>query len=211
MIHDKEKWGDCLSGALPLHEYWGGLRAAGFLSIHQVNLIPWRVIDGIHFLSITLTGYKLTNPTTTAVKFATLKGPFSQITDELGQTFTRGMPESINAQTAALLHTPLYERLFVLSEIPEKFTGSDPRWSEILPEETTCVWAGDFAMLTGPCLEARDDDGHIFHCGVPLEICSKTHRVLQHEAYHPYFGVIHRATQPGSHDAIICEPNSGCC
>ncbi|MFB3146557.1 MAG: methyltransferase domain-containing protein, partial [Nitrospirales bacterium] len=60
MIHDKEKWGDCLSGALPLHEYWNGLRKAGFLGIHQVNLIPWRVIDGIHFLSITLTGYKLT-------------------------------------------------------------------------------------------------------------------------------------------------------
>jgi arsenite methyltransferase len=211
MIHDKEKWGDCLSGALPLHEYWGGLRAAGFLGIHQVNLIPWRVIDGIHFLSITLTGYKLNNPGTSTLKFATLKGPFSQITDELGRTFLRGLPQPINTQTVALLQSPFYHELFVLSETPETFTVSDPRWSEILPEDTTCVWAGDFAMLTGPFLEARDDDNHTFQCGVPLEICSKTYRVLQHEAYQPYFGVINRATQVGSHEAIICEPTGGCC
>ncbi|MDA0739746.1 MAG: methyltransferase domain-containing protein [Nitrospirae bacterium] len=211
MIYDKEKWGDCLSGALPLHEYWGGLRDAGFLGIHQVNLIPWRVIDGIHFLSITLTGYKLTNPQATSLAFATLKGPFTQVTDERGHTFKRGIPESIDTQTATLLQSPLYDGLFVLTETPEKFTGSDSRWSEVLPEDTTCVWDGHFAMLTGPFLEARDDDDHTFLCGVPLEICSKTHRVLQHATYQPYFGVINRASQPGSHEAIICEPTGGCC
>ena len=57
--HDKEKWGDCLSGALPLSEYWNGLHQAGFLGIHHMNLIPWRIIDGIHFVSVTLTGFKL--------------------------------------------------------------------------------------------------------------------------------------------------------
>ena len=122
MIHDKEKWGDCLSGALPLHEYWNGLRAAGFLGIHQVNLIPWRVIDGIHFLSITLTGYKLTNPPATTSAFATLKGPFSQVTDELGHAFKRGIPEPIDRETAALLQSPFYQGLFVLSETAMGFS-----------------------------------------------------------------------------------------
>ena len=211
MIHDKEKWGDCLSGALPLHEYWNGLRAAGFLGIHQVNLIPWRVIDGIHFLSITLTGYKLTNPPATTSAFATLKGPFSQVTDELGHAFKRGIPEPIDRETAALLQSPFYQGLFVLSETAMGFTRSDAQWTEVLPEDITCVWDGHFAMLTGPFIEARDDDGHTFQCGIPAEICSKTHRVLQHDAYRPYFGVINRATQPGAHDAVICEPTGGCC
>ncbi|MFB3108327.1 MAG: methyltransferase domain-containing protein [Candidatus Binatia bacterium] len=30
LLYDKDKWGDCLSGALPLQEYWNGLREAGF-------------------------------------------------------------------------------------------------------------------------------------------------------------------------------------
>lgn len=211
MLHDKEKWGDCLSGALPLHEYWNGLREAGFLGIHQVNLIPWRVIDGIHFLSVTLTGYKLTDAPTTTSSFATLKGPFSQLINELGQSFRRGIPEPIDSQTATLFQSSCYRNLFVLSETPVGFTHSDDRWTEVLPEDTSCAWAGHFAILTGPFLEARDDDGHTFQCGVPLEICSKTLRVLEHDAYRPYFEVINRASQPSSHDAIICEPSGGCC
>jgi len=211
MIYDKEKWGDCLSGALPLHEYWGGLRQAGFLGIHQINLIPWRVIDGIHFLSITLTGYKLTNPPTTPFAFATLKGPFSQVTDELGHQYRRGIPEPIDSQTTAILHSPSYEPLFVFSDKPEGFLRSDARWTEILPENTTCTWEGHFAMLTGPFLEVQDDDHHTFHCGVPLEICSKTQKVLEHEAYQPYFGIINRASESSSPSAVICEPAGGCC
>ena len=215
MTHDKEKWGDCLSGALPLHVYWNGLRAAGFLGIHQVKLSPWRVIDGIHFLSITLMGSKLINapalsPTTTS-PFATLNGPFSQVQDELGHRFRRGIPEPIDAQTATLLQSSSYNRLFTVSDLPVEITRSDAQWTEVLPEDTACVWDGHFAILTGPFLEVQDDDGHTFRCGIPLEICSKTHRVLQHEAYQPYFGVINRATQPESHDAIICEPAGGCC
>ncbi len=58
MIHDAEKWGDCLSGALTVHEYLGGLESAGFRGIHQIKFMPWQTIDGIHFLSLTLTGYK---------------------------------------------------------------------------------------------------------------------------------------------------------
>ena len=211
LIHDTEKWGDCLSGALPLREYWHGLRAAGFLGIHQVALIPWRVIDGIHFLSVTLTGYKLTSPPASTLEFATLKGPFSQVTDERGRRYRRGIPESIDAQTAALLQSPGYERAFILSDTPVGFTRSDAHWTEVLPEDSVCVWDGHFAMLTGPFREAQDDDGHTFHLGVPLEICSKTHRVLQHDAYRPYFGVINRATQGVPHDAVICEPTGGCC
>ena len=62
LIHDSEKWGDCLSGALPVTEYLGGLEEAGFRGIHQIKFTPWQTIDGIHFLSLTLTGYKPSEP-----------------------------------------------------------------------------------------------------------------------------------------------------
>src|SRR2546422_248048 len=76
LIHDTERWGDCLSGALPAWEYLEGLVQAGFLGVHQMKFSPWSVIDGIHFLSLTLTGYKLTETAASnGVRFATLVGP----------------------------------------------------------------------------------------------------------------------------------------
>ena len=211
LIHDREKWGDCLSGSLPLHEYWQGLRTAGFLNIHQVNLMPWRVIDGFHFLSVTLTGYKMTRTPPTAFQFATLKGPFSRAKDELGHTYQRGIPEPLDPRTSALLQMPCYAELFHFADTPTALTRADPRWSEVLPEETACVWNGDFALLTGPLLEVQDDDGHTFSCDTPTEICSKTRKVLDHALYAPYFGTFNRAGHHGSAEAETCQPSSECC
>ena len=59
LVHDAEKWGDCLSGAQTLADYFAGIVGAGFRGIHLVKSSPWQVIDGIHFFSVTLTGYKL--------------------------------------------------------------------------------------------------------------------------------------------------------
>lgn len=59
LVHDTEKWGDCLSGALTLTVYIAGMTDAGFLGIHLIKSSPWQVIDGVHFFSVTLTGYKL--------------------------------------------------------------------------------------------------------------------------------------------------------
>ncbi len=92
LIHDTEKWGNCLSGALQVSDYVAGIVGAGFLSVHQVKVSPWQVIDGIHFLSITLTGYRLTgSEQREGVAYATLSGPFSRVTDELGHTYERGV------------------------------------------------------------------------------------------------------------------------
>ncbi len=104
LIHDTEKWGDCLSGALTVSEYIGGMVEAGFLAIHQVKTVPWQKIDGIQFLSITLTGYKLeTVQSNGSSRFATLLGPFSNVTDELGQSYRRGVAQQINDRTARML------------------------------------------------------------------------------------------------------------
>ena len=212
LVHDTEKWGNCLSGALQVSEYMGGMVKAGFLGLHQVKFTPWQVIDGIHFLSVTLTGYKLSETTkANRMRFATLLGPFSRITDELGQLYQRGKSRPVNALTAQLLNVSPFQRLFLLTDSPVSLEASDSRLCAILPEQVPCVWKGDYAIFTGPLAEAEDDDHHIFRRGNPLEICSKTLKVLETDAYRPYFAVINRATGDVSGTQVACSPSGGCC
>ncbi|MSR24694.1 MAG: methyltransferase domain-containing protein [Nitrospiraceae bacterium] len=212
LIHDTEKWGDCLSGALTVSDYIGGMVEAGFLGIHQIKTLPWQRIDGIQFLSITLTGYKLeTVQPNGPSRFATLLGPFSKVTDELGQSYRRGVAQQINNRTARMLSAPPFQRLFVLSESPTILVESDPGWIAVLPEQKPCVWKGDFAIFTGPFIEAEDDDHHVFLRGTPLEICSKTLKVIATDHYQPHFAVINRASEDVAGTAVSCAPGGGCC
>ncbi len=212
LLHDTLKWGDCLSGALPLHEYIDGLTQAGLRGVHQTAFIPWRVIDGIHFLSLTLTGYKLgPAPEPNGVRFATLRGPFSRVVDELGHAYERGVPQTVDARTAQLLKTPPFAPLFLLSNEKTPWLPSDPRLTAILPEQAPCMWKGHFAMLSGPFRQACDDDQHLYHRGVPLEICSKTLTVLMSDAYRGHFAIINRAREPVAGDQVSCDPGGDCC
>ena len=212
LVHDADKWGDCLSGALTLTDYMAGMTEAGFLGIHLTNFSPWQVIDGIHFFSVTLTGYKLpVHPTVPAVRYATLRGPFSRVVDERGTRYQRGIPQPIGPDTAFLLGQLPLAPYFVLSFEPLCLDCADSRWSAVLPSQDPCVWKGDFALLAGPFLEAADDDHHIYRRGEPLEICSKTLKVLEVDGYAPHFAVLNRASQRVSGEAITCSPDGGCC
>ncbi len=212
LVHDARKWGECLSGALTLADYIAGLVGAGFLGIHLAKFSPWQIIDGIHFFSVTLTGYKLPahSPGPT-VRYATLRGPFSRVVDERGTGYQRGIPQSIGPDTALLLSQPPLAPCFVLSHEPISLDRSDARWSAVWPSQASCVWQGDFALFAGPFLEAADDDHHDYRRGVPLEVCSKTRQVLATDEYAPYFAVINRAGQGANGGAVTCSPDGGCC
>jgi len=212
LVHDTQKWGDCLSGALTLTEYIGGMVDAGFWAVHLVKSSPWQIIDGIHFFSITLTGYKPSAvPSESTVRYATLRGPFSRVVDERGTTFQRGIPVRISPETTLLLSlTPLANH-FVLSGDPLVLGQSDPRWNAVFPAEAPCIWEGHYALLAGPFVEAVDDDHHVYRRGEPMEICSKTLAVLQAGGYAPHFAIINRAGQNVSGDAVTCSPNEGGC
>ena len=212
LVHDAGKWGDCLSGALTLSDYLSSLSAAGFHGIHLVKYSPWHVIDGIHFFSVTLTGYKPdTAPAALPVRYATLCGPFSRVVDERGTTYQRGIPQPIGTDTARLLHQPPLAPHFVLSYEPIWIDRHDQRWSAVLPAQDPCVWQGHFALLAGPFLEVADDDHHVYHRGGPLEVCSKTLKVLEKEGYAPHFTIINRAASAVSGEQATCPPNSACC
>lgn len=212
LVHDAKKWGDCLSGALPLSDYIAGIAEAGFLGIHLTTYAPWQVIDGIHFFSVTLTGYKLPPaPAQATARFATLRGPFSRAVDELGATYLRGIPQPITAQTAVLLSQPPLADLFLLSSDPQWLDRSDPRWSAVLPPQTPCVWQGHFAFFAGAFVEVADDDQHFFRRGEPFEICSKTRCVLESDPYTYHFAILNRAKHIADGEAVSCKPNGGCC
>ena len=212
LVHDAEKWGDCLSGALTLSAYISGMTEAGFLGIHLVKFSPWQVIDGVHFFSVTLTGYKLPSVTEPSlVRYATLRGPFNHVVDERGTRYQRGIPQPIGPENALLLNSPPCAEHFVLTTDPLWLDDIDPRWTAVFPEQVPCTWRGYYALFAGPFVEAADDDHHIYHRGEPLEICSKTLDVLQTEGYAPHFAILNRAGQQVSGAAVTCAPDGGCC
>ena len=212
LVHDAEKWGDCLSGALTFTDYVAGMAGAGFLGIHLIKSSPWQAIDGIHFFSVTLTGYKLpaTRPQTD-VRYATLRGPFSRVVDELGATHLRGIPQPITPDAVCLLSQAFLASHFILSSDPVWLDRADDRWVAVYPADSPCHWQGYFAMFAGPFVEAADDDHHIYRRGEPVEICSKTLTVLKTDGYAPHFAIINRAGQNVSGEAVTCSPDQGSC
>lgn len=212
LLYDQEKWGNCLSGALTVSAYLEGLSRAGCYGLHQVNYAPWRSIDGIQFLSLTLTGHKAADSfSSQRPRFATLRGPFSHVVDEFGQRYQRGIPQQVDDRTAQLLVKPPYANLFFLSDTPLLLTATDPRWVAILPEQGPCIWKGHFVLMTGPFLEAADDDHHVFRRGEPLEICSKTSNVLETDTCRAFFAVVNRAGAIINGAAVACAPGGSCC
>jgi arsenite methyltransferase len=212
LVHDTEKWGDCLSGALTFTDYLAGIAGSGFLGVHLINSSPWQVIDGIHFFSVTLTGYKLpASALVSEVRYATLRGPFSRVVDELGTTYLRGIPQPITPDTVSLLSQAPLASHFVLSSDPLWLDRADDRWTAVYPADVPCHWRGHFAMFAGPFIEAADDDHHVYRRGEPVEICSKTLTVLQTVGYASHFAIINRAGQHVSGDAVTCSPSDGAC
>lgn len=212
LLYDSEKWGECLSGALQIGDYLNRIKAAGFRAVRQLKFSPWKIIDGISFFSITLTGYKpAQNFEGFGLKFATLRGPFSRATDELGNEYLRGEPREIDAATLALLNMAPYRRYFVLSRRPEPLSPLDSRYLRIAPENKPCVWKGDYAILVSLFETGADDDNHIYRRGEPLEICSKTLEVLRANEYAPLFSIVNRASGQAAGREVICGPDGGCC
>jgi arsenite methyltransferase len=208
--NDHERWGACLTGALSVREYVRGLWQAGFRGLVQEKHYVWKKIDGIHFLSVTLTGYKLDPSVSGESTFVSLRGPFSRVVDEDGERFERGRPVRVEGDKARLFLLPSYRDFFVRSARPEPIVEGDADFLKILPVNDTCRWTGEHAMLIGPFREGCDDDHHTYTFGEPLEICSKTVQVLKAKAYQPCFCIFNRSIQdsPGPSEGVECSTQS---
>jgi arsenite methyltransferase len=151
LVHDVDKWGDCLSRALRASDSITGLVEAGFVGIHSMTSSPWRIVNGIQFFSLTLTSYKLRLlESTPAVQYAPLRGPFSRVVDERGTTYLRGIPQPIGSETVQLLCLPPHARHFVVSADPVWLDRDDTRRSAVLPRQVPCAWAAALKVLETP-------------------------------------------------------------
>ena len=115
MKNDPELWSGCLSGAFQESEFLDEFVAAGFGAVcyDKWDAEPWRVIEGIEFRSVTLTA---TRPNLaddcTSNKSIMYRGPFASVTDDAGNTYTRGQRVPLTDRTHSLLLSA-YDNAFI--------------------------------------------------------------------------------------------------
>lgn len=71
-----------------------------------------------------------------------------------------------------------------------------------------CAYAGHYAVYNGPFKSVRDDDGHEYPAGVPVEVCTDTAEKIKRPPYGGYFTVIDPRGEP--EETASCKP-AGCC
>ena len=191
MQNDRALVSQCLGGAMEIVSFLNLARAAGFRGVRHTYSHGYRRLDGIDFQSLTMVGFKPSPAAAAGTHHATFIGPCSEVTDEDGTVFRRGTATPISAQVAAMLRTRPFRSYFSVSKDPkplEEAVADGPR-----PKSGPCIYAGEFAILIGPFVSVRDDDGHEFLAGQATEICQKTAKVLEHPLYAPLFSIVNRA------------------
>jgi arsenite methyltransferase len=113
--NDPQLWAGCIAGAFREDRFMEAFEEAGFHGIQLVDRqqLPWRVVAGIEFRSMTVLAYKpmagTQGPRTERIIY---KGPFRQVIDDQGHTFLRGKPTSVDRLTYERLATEPYQGMF---------------------------------------------------------------------------------------------------
>ena len=113
---DAELWSGCISGAFGEKEFIDAFVAAGFVGVtyDKWDAKPWRVVQDIEFRSVTLTAIK---PAKTALHdgghAVIYRGPFEQVSDDLGNYFPRGERIAVSKRTFDLLSSEGYSESFI--------------------------------------------------------------------------------------------------
>jgi len=115
MKNDPELWSGCLSGAFREAEFLDEFVATGFGAVcyDKWDAEPWQVIEGIEFRSVTLTATRpgLADDCTNS-KSIMYRGPFAAVTDDAGNTYTRGQRVPLTERTHNLLLSA-YDNAFI--------------------------------------------------------------------------------------------------
>jgi len=111
-------WGECISGALSEEEFVAELERAGFFGITVLKKEFWKEVEGCHFHSVTVRGYKFHKTEGCVFKGhrAVYLGPYTSVADEEGHLFPRGEAVEICTDTLAKLARDPYRGSFALLE-----------------------------------------------------------------------------------------------
>ena len=113
---NRELWSGCISGAFTEQGFLQAFLDAGFLAVgyDKWDALPWQVVDGVEFRSVTLTAAKgddrVCLDTGQAVIYL---GPYASVTDDEGHVFPRGERMAVCERTFEFLTEGPYKTDFV--------------------------------------------------------------------------------------------------
>lgn len=119
MKNDSELWSGCISGALTEEGFAQAFIDAGFVAVKldKWGDEPWQVIEDIEYRSVTITA---TKPEATAcmdVGHAVIyRGPFSEVYDDEGHVYPRGVRIAVCERSFRLLTSGFYADNFIAIE-----------------------------------------------------------------------------------------------
>ena len=123
MKSNPELWSGCISGAFCEDDFLAGFAAAGFNAVcyDKWDPEPWQVLEGIEFRSVTLTAIKAGRGShCNSASDVMYRGPFATVTDDKGQTYTRGLRVNVSEAMQQLLLDPAYNNAFIDLSAPGK-------------------------------------------------------------------------------------------
>ena len=122
-------WGECTVGALTEQEFLAYAEQAGFYGVQVLKKTFYKTIEGHHFFSVTVRGYKFekTAGCTSIGQTAIYHGPFKAVLDEEGHLFPRDIAVEVCTDTAAKLSKLPYQAAFTVTEPTEAALSTLPR------------------------------------------------------------------------------------
>jgi len=113
---DPELWSGCISGAFQEEEMVETFRAIGIqgICIDKWQDAPWRVIEGIEFRAVTITGFKGSGePCIDRGHAVIYRGPFREVHDDDGHFFPRGARIAVCERSFRMLTSVPYRDHFI--------------------------------------------------------------------------------------------------
>jgi arsenite methyltransferase len=116
MRADGQLWGECISGALSEDAFLAALERAGFYGVSILKKVFWREVEGTHFYSVTVRGFKFEKKAGCRYvgQLAMYLGPMKSVMDEEGHLFPRGVPVEVCTDTARKLSASPYTESFAV-------------------------------------------------------------------------------------------------
>jgi len=109
ILNDPKLWSGCISGAFREDRFLEMFEAAGFHGVEIVHRqeVPWQVIDGIEFRSMTVRAYKgKQGPCMERNQAVVYRGPWKQVRDDDGHVLHRGQRMAVCDKTFKLMTDP---------------------------------------------------------------------------------------------------------
>ncbi len=161
---DPELWSGCISGAFTEEGFLKAFEDAGFHGIRVLvrDAAPWRTVEGIEFRSLTVEAFKGAGAALERNQAVVYRGPFTQVEDERGNVYPRGVRIAVSDRTFAQLQREPYAGLFdfiepmVAVEQPAPFDCErperrHPRESKGLAYDATTEQGGSCCSPGGIC------------------------------------------------------------